>query len=91
MVFSLSGDNIEGLGGFNGAFYHHCWDVVDDEIWNMVKAFFCGFELPRFITHTNVMLISKQEKVARLEELRPISLCSFVNKVFQDLSWIGFQ
>lgn len=51
----------------------------------MVNAFFCGFSLPRFITHTNLVLIPKKEKVKQIGDLRPISLSNFVNKIFSRL------
>jgi len=43
----------------------------------MVNAFFCGQELPRYITHTNLVLIPKKELVSTFGDLRPISLSTF--------------
>ncbi|XP_059295528.1 uncharacterized protein LOC132048859 [Lycium ferocissimum] len=47
----------------------------------MVRAFFCGQELPRCITHTNLMLIPKKENINTFADLRPIRLSSFANKI----------
>lgn len=47
----------------------------------MVTAFFYGSEIPKFITHTNVVLIPKKDKVTKFADLRPISLSSFANKI----------
>lgn len=47
----------------------------------VVKAFFCGQELPRYITHTNLVLIPKKEFPKTFSDLRPISLSGFLNKV----------
>lgn len=33
-------------------------------------------------SHINLVLISKKEKVKKLEDLRPINFCNFVNKIF---------
>lgn len=44
-------------------------------------AFSCCGEIPKFITHTNVALIQKINKVTRFTNLRPISLNSFENKI----------
>ncbi|KAH0713632.1 hypothetical protein KY289_009591 [Solanum tuberosum] len=38
-------------------------------------------ELPRFITHTNMILIPKKEVVDNFGDLRPISLSTFTNKI----------
>uniref|UniRef100_A0A0V0IXG7 Putative ovule protein n=2 Tax=Solanum chacoense TaxID=4108 RepID=A0A0V0IXG7_SOLCH len=54
----------------------HCVDIN-----NMVRVFFCGQELPRFITHTNMILILKKEVVNNFGDLRPISLSTFTNKI----------
>lgn len=48
----------------------------------MVNAFFIGKELPRYITHTNSVLLPKRLVVNRFSDLRPISLSNFVNKSF---------
>ncbi|XP_060182292.1 uncharacterized protein LOC132611952 [Lycium barbarum] len=47
----------------------------------MVKAFFVGQELPRFITHTNLILIPKKEQVQSFSDLKRISLNNFTNKI----------
>lgn len=46
----------------------------------MVMAFFCGYELPKYITHTNLVLIPKKNIVSRFSDPRPRSLSTFVNK-----------
>ncbi|WMV07615.1 hypothetical protein MTR67_001000 [Solanum verrucosum] len=65
VVFALNGDSAIGLDGFSELFFQSCWDTVKSDIVNMVKAFFCGHELPRFITHTNLVLIPKNEEIIR--------------------------
>jgi len=51
----------------------------------MVKAFFCGQELPRYVAHTNLVLIPKKEEVKTFGDLRPISLSTFTNKIISRL------
>lgn len=51
----------------------------------MTKVFFYGMELPRFITHTNVVLLPKKEKVKEFSNIRLISLSSFTNKILSRL------
>ncbi|XP_049370570.1 uncharacterized protein LOC125835476 [Solanum verrucosum] len=74
VVFALNGDSASGPDGFSGQFFQSCWDTVKWDIVNMVRAFFCGQELPRFITHTNLVFIPKKEVVDSFGDLRPISL-----------------
>ncbi|XP_059310982.1 uncharacterized protein LOC132062424 [Lycium ferocissimum] len=80
-VFALNGESACGPDGFTGLFFQSCWEIVKLDVVDMVKAFFVGKELPRFITHTNLILIPKKEQVQSFSELRPISLSNFTNKI----------
>lgn len=51
----------------------------------MVKIFFCGHMLPRFITHTNLVLIPKKESMTAFSDMRLISLNNFINKIISRL------
>ncbi|WMV39051.1 hypothetical protein MTR67_032436 [Solanum verrucosum] len=85
VVFALNGDSVSGPDGFSGQFFQSCWDTVKVDIVNMVRAFFCGQELPRFITYTNLVLIPKKEVVQSFGDLRPIRLSTFINKIISRL------
>ncbi|XP_059285202.1 uncharacterized protein LOC132038567 [Lycium ferocissimum] len=62
-------------------FFQSCWEIVKLDVVDMVKAFFVGQELPRFITHTNLILIPKKEQMKSFSDPRPISLSNFTNKI----------
>ncbi|XP_059301818.1 uncharacterized protein LOC132053727 [Lycium ferocissimum] len=50
-------------GDRNTNFFHSykCWEVIKLDVLQMVRAFFCGSEIPQFITHTNLVLLPKKE------------------------------
>lgn len=52
-----------------------------EEVTSMVKAFFCGYKLPRYVTHTSLVLFPKKKLPRIFSYLRPISLTCFVDKV----------
>lgn len=81
VVFLLNGTSVAGLDSFTGLFFQTCWDVLASDVTNVVRAFFCGQVLPRFITHTNLVLLPKKLDVRTFSDLRPISLNCFINKV----------
>ncbi|WMV18188.1 hypothetical protein MTR67_011573 [Solanum verrucosum] len=81
VVSALNGSSACGPDGFTGYFFQYCWEIIGEDITKVVKAFFCGQELPKFITHTNLVLLPKKESVKSFTDLRPISLSSFINKV----------
>lgn len=51
----------------------------------MVKVFFNGQELPRFVTHTNLVLLPIKKELTTFSDMRPISLRYFINKVFSEV------
>ncbi|KAH0655111.1 hypothetical protein KY290_030912 [Solanum tuberosum] len=81
VINELNGDNTSGPDGFSGTFFQASWEIIGDDITKMVRAFFCGQRLPRFITHSNLVLIPKKEDVKSFTDLRPISLSTFANKI----------
>ncbi|XP_075095229.1 uncharacterized protein LOC142173524 [Nicotiana tabacum] len=72
----------EGQTALLVVFFHICWDIIGEDIVKMVKAFFNGQELPRCITHTNMVLLPKKKDVISFSDMRPVSLSNFVNKIF---------
>lgn len=81
VVFSLNKDSTSGPYGFSGEFFQSCWDIVEKDTFVVVLDFFCGMDLPRYVTQTTLALILKKEKVERMTDLKPISLSTFINKV----------
>nr|XP_016442433.1 PREDICTED: uncharacterized protein LOC107767848 [Nicotiana tabacum] len=41
-----------------------------------------GEELPKFVTHTNLVFLPKKKEVTTFSDMRLISLSNFINKVF---------
>ncbi|XP_070034165.1 uncharacterized protein [Nicotiana tomentosiformis] len=74
-VFGLYGERTGGPNGFTGYFFHFCWDIIGDDIVDMVKSFFNGHEFPRYADHTN--LIENQRRTAWL----------FLTKVLREMGF----
>lgn len=51
----------------------------------MVGSFFCGAELPRFITHTSMVMLLKKTIVNTFLDIWPISVSNFVNKIYSKI------
>ena len=67
--------------GSQGSFFTFAWEVVAQDLYNAIVSFFCGAELPRFITATSIVLIPKVQNPSSFAQFRPISLCNYLNKV----------
>lgn len=64
-VFDLNKDSACGPDGFSGEFFQTSWSIIQEDVVQMVIAFFCGYEIPRYITHTALVLIPKKEIVSK--------------------------
>ncbi|XP_060182106.1 uncharacterized protein LOC132611743 [Lycium barbarum] len=82
VVFGLNANSAGGPDGYTGKFFQAAWDIIAKDIVNMVHSFFCGHELPRYITCTNLVLLPKRKEVITCSDLRLISLSNFISKVF---------
>ncbi|XP_019257601.1 PREDICTED: uncharacterized protein LOC109235804 [Nicotiana attenuata] len=58
----LNGDSAGGPDGFTGKFYQSCWDIIGGDLYDMVRAFFNGHDLPKCVTHTNLVLLPKKKE-----------------------------
>lgn len=47
----------------------------------MVREFFNGHDLPKCVTHNNLVFLPKKKEVCTFSDLRPITLNNFSNKV----------
>lgn len=58
-VFDLDIDSTSGPGGFLGEFFQNYWDITGEDV--VLVVLFYRSELPRYVTHRNLMLIPKKE------------------------------
>ncbi|XP_019261217.1 PREDICTED: uncharacterized protein LOC109239150 [Nicotiana attenuata] len=70
-----------GPDAMNGKFYQSCLEVIKEDLFNVVLAFFKGSPMPRFMTSACLVFLPKVENPNSLTEFRPIILSNFVNKI----------
>ncbi|XP_071917036.1 uncharacterized protein [Coffea arabica] len=81
VVKEMDGDSAAGPDGFTGKFFTFASEVIAQDVHAAVLSFFCGAELPRFITSTSLVLIPKVSSPQDFSQFRLISLCNFFNKL----------
>ncbi|XP_075107186.1 uncharacterized protein LOC142180150 [Nicotiana tabacum] len=74
IVLSIDANSSPGHDGLSGMFYHKCWDIISEDVYNAVKAVFRGSTLTKFYTHTCIVMIPKVDHPQSFSDLRPISL-----------------
>nr|XP_027066300.1 uncharacterized protein LOC113692127 [Coffea arabica] len=47
-----------------------------------VRDFFCDIPIPKGVANTSIVLLPKNEQPSTFTDFRPISLCTFFNKIF---------
>lgn len=82
IVMWLNRKSTRGSDDITGVFYQDTWEIVGEDIYQMVNVFFCGFELLGFITHTKLVMLPTKLIVNAFFDFRRISLSNFVNKIF---------
>ncbi|XP_059311979.1 uncharacterized protein LOC132063452 [Lycium ferocissimum] len=79
-IIFLDPDSALRPDGFNGRFYQATWEIIKDDVHNMVRDFFRGGKLTKFFTHTCLILLPKVDSPSSFSQMRPISLSNIPNK-----------
>ncbi|PKU59033.1 integrator complex subunit 11 [Dendrobium catenatum] len=77
----MNGDSVAGPDGFTTKFFIKTWDIVKIDVVEAVHDFFRGNRYPKFFSSTNIVLIPKKDNTTFWNDFRPISLCTFFNKL----------
>ncbi|GAA0152032.1 hypothetical protein LIER_37405 [Lithospermum erythrorhizon] len=85
VVFGMDKHSAAGTDGFNGVFFQHFWSIIDKDVHNAVLSFFAGTPLPKGMSSTVISLIPKCEGPLTWKQYRPISLCTFANKILSKI------
>ncbi|KAG5615000.1 hypothetical protein H5410_014824 [Solanum commersonii] len=85
VVYSMNPNSAAGPDGMNGCFFQKCWSIIKIELLAVIHAFFSGRMLPKYFSHTCLVLLPKVKKPNKLNEFRPISLSNFTNKIISKL------
>lgn len=86
VVFSMSPNSAAGPDGMTGKFFRVCWEVISQDLLDVVQYFFCGHSMPKYFSHACLVLLPKVEHPNKLSDFRPISLSNFTNKVISKLN-----
>lgn len=73
-----------GSDGLNGQFYKSCWDIISNDVVDMVQGLFNGRHSLHEINKT--LIIPKHTSAQNVSYFRPIRLCNKIYKIFQN-SW----
>ena len=84
-AFSVKGSSAPGEDGLTGVFYQRFWHIVGPALVKEIQLFFSTSTIPDGWNHTQLSLIPKVTKPSRMQDLRPISLCSVQYKIISKI------
>lgn len=70
-----------GPDGFTIDFFHHCWDLIKKDVWEVVEESRTSVVVIPTLNATFLTLILKEERVTNPKQFRPIVLCNVIYKI----------
>eukprot|EP00253_Pinus_taeda_P035656 PITA_35656 len=80
-VRSMPNDKAPGPDGFTINFYKACWEIVKNDIWEIVEDSRRSKTLLKSLNSTFIALVPKVEEANTPEKFRPIALCNVIYKI----------
>eukprot|EP00253_Pinus_taeda_P009371 PITA_09371 len=70
-----------GPDDFTSNFFHHFWDLIKDEIWQLVEESRSMHWILPSLNSTFITLIPKEDQAAKPDKFFPIALCNAIYKI----------
>lgn len=81
-IFSIPSEKAPGPDGFIGIFYKTCWNIIKDDLFKAVKAFFdLNTTQLEELNSAFIVLLPKHEQATSADKFRPISLIHSFAKI----------
>lgn len=84
-VKSMPNDKAPGPDGFTINFYKACWDIVKNDIWEIVEDSRRSKTILKSLNSTFIALVPKVEEANTPDKFRPIALCNVIYKIISKI------
>lgn len=85
-LFQMCATKVPDIDGFSALFFQKYWEVVKGKVLNACLSILNGDIIDPALNETLIVLVPKVKKANRMEEFRPISLCTVVMKIVTKIS-----
>eukprot|EP00253_Pinus_taeda_P023623 PITA_23623 len=80
-VRSMPNDKAPGPDGFTINFYKACWEIIKNDIWEIVEDSRRSKTILKSLNSTFIALVPRVEEANTPEKFRPIALCNVIYKI----------
>lgn len=80
-VQSCNGDKAPGPDGFNFKFIKASWEIIRDEVYDLVTKFWSSASLPHNCNNAFIALLPKIDNPEGFKDYRPISMVGCIYKI----------
>jgi hypothetical protein len=70
-----------GPDGFTPDFFHHCWSIIHEDVWEIIKDSRKSGQVLQALNATFLTLIPKENHTTSPAHFRPIALCNVIYKL----------
>lgn len=85
VVFSMNPNSAAWPNGMNEYFYQKCWHIIKNDLMGVMQALFNGQMIPKYFSHSCIVLLPKVNNPNKMTEFRTISLSNFTSKIISKL------
>jgi hypothetical protein len=85
VIKQLPNDKSSGPDGFNNEFIKSCWQIISEDVKQLIRDFFEGKINLESINSSFITLIPKTDSPSSASDFRPISLLNSVMKIITNL------
>ncbi|WMV45638.1 hypothetical protein MTR67_039023 [Solanum verrucosum] len=77
VVFSMNCNSAIRPDEMNGYFIQKCWHIIRHDLLGVIQAFFCGQMIPKYFSHSCIILLPKVSNPNKLTNFMPSRLSNF--------------
>jgi hypothetical protein len=70
-----------GPDGFTSDFFHYCWDIIREDVWEIIEDSRRSGKVLQALNATSLTLVPKEHSTTSPSQFRPIALCNVIYKL----------
>lgn len=85
VIFSMNPNSAVFPDVMKGYFFKKCWQIIKTNLMGLLNTFLSSQMIPKYYSHSWIVLLPKVNNLSKLTEIRAISLSNFTRKIISNL------